>query len=134
MAGRVIGHGNINRAPKIVGFLERFLRSSEQNLVVPPKAGIDGNMGLENHGPPQQRIYRQQAGSSEQEVIKVDYASIKKNAKPDVLLQAFDIIDVPEAGAFSKGRIGSTLISAVTGSLQNAFSSVGYSLPTRVIY
>ena len=80
------------------------------------------------------RIYRQKAGSTEQEIIKVDYAAIKKNQKPDVLLQAFDVIDVPEAGVFSKGRIGTTLISAVSGSLQNVFSSVGNALPTKVIY
>jgi polysaccharide export outer membrane protein len=80
------------------------------------------------------RIYRQKAGSTEQEIIKVDYAAIKKNQKPDVLLQAFDVIDVPEAGAFSKNRIGPTLLSAVSGGLQNAFSSVGYALPNKVIY
>jgi polysaccharide biosynthesis/export protein len=80
------------------------------------------------------RIYRQKAGSLEQEVIKVDYASIKKQAKPDVLLQAFDVIDVPEAGPFSKGRIGSTMISAVSGSLQQVFTTAGGALPTRVIY
>jgi polysaccharide biosynthesis/export protein len=79
------------------------------------------------------RIYRQKAGSSEQEVIKVDYAAIRKNQKPDILLQAFDVIDVPEAGLFDKERIGTTLIGAFSGGLQNAFSS-GLSLPTRVIY
>lgn len=79
-------------------------------------------------------VYRQKPGSIEQEVIKVDYAAIRKNQKPDFLLQAFDVVDVPEAGMFSKGRIGSTLVSAVSGSLQNVFSSVGYSLPTKVLY
>ncbi len=79
------------------------------------------------------RIYRQKPGSSDQEIINVDYAAIKKNQKPDVLLQAFDVIDVPEAGMFSKERIGSTLLGAFTGGLQTAFSS-GLSLPTRVIY
>jgi polysaccharide export outer membrane protein len=79
------------------------------------------------------RIYRQKPGSSDQEIINVDYAAIKKNQKADVLLQAFDVIDVPEAGMFSKERIGSTLLGAFTGGLQTAFSS-GLSLPTRVIY
>ncbi|HKZ02249.1 MAG TPA: polysaccharide biosynthesis/export family protein [Pyrinomonadaceae bacterium] len=80
------------------------------------------------------RIYRQKAGSTEQEVIKVDYAAIKKNQKPDVQLQAFDVIDVPEAGMFSKGRFASTLVGAVSGGLQSVFSSAGLALPTRVIY
>jgi polysaccharide export outer membrane protein len=79
------------------------------------------------------RIYRQKPGSSDQEVIQVDYSAIKKNQKPDVLLQAFDVIDVPEAGMFSKERIGTTLMGAFTGGLQSAFSS-GLALPTRVIY
>ena len=79
------------------------------------------------------RIYRQKPGASDQEVIKVDYAAIKKNQKPDVMLQAFDVIDVPEAGMFSKERIGTTLIGAFTGGLQSAFSS-GLAIPTRVIY
>jgi polysaccharide export outer membrane protein len=80
------------------------------------------------------RIYRQKPGSSEQEIIKVDYSAIKKNQKPDILLQAFDVIDVPEAGMLSKGRLGSTLLGAVTGGLQSVFSGAGTALPTRVIY
>ncbi|HZE73406.1 MAG TPA: polysaccharide biosynthesis/export family protein [Pyrinomonadaceae bacterium] len=80
------------------------------------------------------RVYRQKPGSIEQEIIKVDFAAIRKNQKPDFVLQAFDVVDVPEAGIFSRGRIGSTLVGAVSGSLQNVFSSVGYSLPTKVIY
>jgi polysaccharide export outer membrane protein len=78
------------------------------------------------------RIYRQKAGSADQEVIKVDYSAIKKNLKPDVALQAYDVIDVPEAGMFSSQRIGSTLFGAVSGGLQTVLG--GGSLPTRVIY
>jgi polysaccharide export outer membrane protein len=80
------------------------------------------------------RIYRQKPGSTEQEVIRVNYSAIKKKEIPDVLLQAYDVIDVPQAGMFSKERIASTLMGAVSGGLQSAFSSVGTSLPTRVIY
>jgi polysaccharide biosynthesis/export protein len=79
------------------------------------------------------RIYRQKVGSSDQEIIKVDYAAIKKNQKPDVQLQAYDVVDVPEAGMFSSQRIGTTLMTAFSGGLQSAFSS-GLALPTRVIY
>jgi polysaccharide export outer membrane protein len=80
------------------------------------------------------RIYRQKPGSKDQEVIRVDYSAIKKSQKPDVLLQAFDVIDVPEAGIFSKGRFTSTLVGAVSGGLQSVFSGAGTALPTRVIY
>lgn len=80
------------------------------------------------------RIYRQRPGSPEQDTIHIDYAAIKKNQKPDVLLQAYDIIEVPEAGMFSSGRIGQTLLGAVTGAFNSAISSTGQALPTRVIY
>jgi polysaccharide export outer membrane protein len=80
------------------------------------------------------RIYRQKPGSQQQEVIKVDYAAIKKNQKPDFFLEAFDIVEVPEAGIFSPGRIGQTLIGAASGSLGNIFSSGGATLANRVVY
>ena len=80
------------------------------------------------------RIYRQKPGSPEQETIHVDYSAIKKNEKPDVLLEAYDIIEVPEAGMFSSSRIGITLMGAVTGAFNNAVSQSGMILPSRVIY
>lgn len=80
------------------------------------------------------RIYRQKLGAQDQEMIRIDYAAIKKNQKPDVFLQAFDIVEVPEAGMFSPSRIGQTLMGAASGSLGTMFSSAGQMLPTRVIY
>jgi polysaccharide export outer membrane protein len=80
------------------------------------------------------RIYRQKPGATDQETIKVDYAAIKKNQKPDFFLQAFDIVEVPEAGMFSPSRIGQTLIGAVSGSLSTMFSQGGTSIANRVIY
>jgi polysaccharide export outer membrane protein len=80
------------------------------------------------------RIYRQKPGAQDQQMIRVDYAAIKKNQKPDFFLEAFDIVEVPEAGIFSPSRIGQTLIGAATGSLSSMFTSVGQALPTRVIY
>src|SRR5215211_5317528 len=80
------------------------------------------------------RIYRQVPGSSNQEVIHVDVAAIKKNQKPDFLLQAYDVIEVTEAGIFSSERIGSTLIGALTGGLTGAISTTGTYLPSRIIY
>ena len=80
------------------------------------------------------RIYRQIVGSANQEVITVDLAAIKKNQKPDFLLQPYDVIEVPEAGMFSSNRIGATLIGALTGGLSGAITNTGMYLPSRVIY
>jgi len=76
------------------------------------------------------RIYRLKSGSDEREIIRVDYAAIKKNQKPDVLLKAFDVIEVPEASAFSGTRLAQTLLNGLT----QAVSSAGSMLPTRVLY
>jgi protein involved in polysaccharide export with SLBB domain len=63
------------------------------------------------------QIYRQKPGATTQEVIRVDYAAIRKLQKPDVRLEAFDQIDVPQAGMLSKGRIGQTLMGLLTGTV-----------------
>ncbi len=80
------------------------------------------------------RIFRQVPGSANQQVISVDVAAIKKNQKPDFLLQAYDVIEVPEAGMFSSSRIGQTLVGAITGGLSSAITNTGMYLPNRVIY
>ena len=80
------------------------------------------------------KIYRQKPGAQDQEVLVVDYGAIKKNKQPDVFLQAFDVIEVPEAGMFSPSRIGQTLVGAASGSLGNMFSQGGTSIANRVIY
>ena len=63
------------------------------------------------------RVFRQVPGSANQEVINVDVAAIKKNEKPDFLLQAYDVIEVAEAGMFSSSRIASTLMGAISGGI-----------------
>jgi polysaccharide export outer membrane protein len=80
------------------------------------------------------RIYRSIPGTANQEIIHVDVAAIKKNQKPDFLLQPYDIIEVSEAGMFSTNRIGSTMLGALTGGITNAISTTGGYLPTRIIY
>jgi polysaccharide export outer membrane protein len=80
------------------------------------------------------RVFRQKPGDVDQELIHVDYAAIKKNQKPDFFLQAFDVIEVPEAGMFSSTRIVPTLMGAVSGSVGNLFSTGGTSLANKVIY
>lgn len=76
------------------------------------------------------RIYRQIPGSANQEVIHVDVGAIKKNEKPDFLLQAYDVIEVSEAGMFSASRIAPTIMGALTGAITNT----GTYLPSRIIY
>ncbi len=80
------------------------------------------------------RVFRQKPGQTDQELIHVDYSAIKKNQKPDFFLQAFDVVEVPEAGLFSSTRITSTLVGAVSGSLGNMFSTGSSSIANRVIY
>jgi polysaccharide biosynthesis/export protein len=80
------------------------------------------------------KIYRRTADGVGHDIQVVDVAAIKKNQQKDVLLQPYDIIEVPEAGMFSSSRIGSTLMGAVTGSFQNMVTSTGAFLPSRVIY
>jgi len=77
------------------------------------------------------RIYRVKPDSPDRDMIRVDYAAIKKGLKPDVLLQPYDVIEVPEANPFGPSRIGSTVLSALTGGLTSAMTT---SLPNRVIY
>jgi len=79
-------------------------------------------------------VYRQKPGATDQELIHIDYNKIKKNEVPDFFLQAFDVIEVPEAGLFSSGRIVPTLMSAVTGSMTSMLSNGGTSIANRVIY
>ena len=64
----------------------------------------------------------------------MDYAAIKKNEKPDVTLMPYDVIEVPEANAFSSQRIATTLLGAVTAGATGAISATGSSLPTRILY
>jgi hypothetical protein len=80
------------------------------------------------------KIYRQVPGSTKQEIINIDVAAIKKNQKPDFVLQPYDVIEVPEAGIFSSQRFGSTLLNAITGGISSSISTTGTYLPSRVIY
>jgi polysaccharide biosynthesis/export protein len=67
-------------------------------------------------------IYRQKAGSNQQEAIKVNYAAIKKNKTPDVFLKPYDVIDVTTSGFFGRDVWLKNVIGALTGGLQNSLS------------
>jgi protein involved in polysaccharide export with SLBB domain len=78
------------------------------------------------------RIHRQKPGSQE-EIISVNYAAIKKGQQQDVLLQAYDVIEVADQSPFSKGNILRTLGKAVLNLGPNMVG--GFSrLPMRVLY
>jgi polysaccharide export outer membrane protein len=73
------------------------------------------------------QILRLKPGAQAPEVIHVDYAAIRKNQKPDVLLQSLDQVDVPQAGMLSRGRLGQTLMGLVTGTVPGVVT--GFSRP-----
>jgi polysaccharide export outer membrane protein len=80
------------------------------------------------------RVMRMNPQTGQQDTIKVDFVAIKNMKAPDFKLQAYDIIDVPEAGILSSGRIGQTLLSAITGGLGSAISGTAGVLPQRILY
>jgi polysaccharide export outer membrane protein len=77
------------------------------------------------------RIHRQKLGSTQKEVIKVDFGAIRKNLQPDIFLQPYDVIEVPEAGPWSGSRILDTLTGALTGGLTSTLTT---GIPNRIIY
>jgi polysaccharide biosynthesis/export protein len=75
-------------------------------------------------------IHRQSPNSSKEEVVKVDYAAIRKGQQDDVALQPYDIIEVPENSPFSGSRFLQTLMSG----MMNVGPTILTRLPTRIIY
>ena len=57
------------------------------------------------------RIYRQKIGAVRQDVLRVDYAAIKRNERPDVFLEPFDVIEVRELGVTISGVLREVLAS-----------------------
>ncbi|HEX8181591.1 MAG TPA: polysaccharide biosynthesis/export family protein [Pyrinomonadaceae bacterium] len=72
------------------------------------------------------RIYRQQAGSATREAIVADYRKIQRKQQPDIELQPYDVIEVPEKGL----NIGKILLGFATGGAQSFLSAA----PVRVLY
>jgi polysaccharide export outer membrane protein len=74
-------------------------------------------------------IHRQK-GASEQELIPVNFKLVKQGKAPDVMLQPYDIIEVPKRNQLTVGNIGK-IIAGI--GLQGA-TSAGTSLPMRILY
>ena len=71
-------------------------------------------------------IYRQKEGKIGSEDLKINYDAIKKGKQPDVLVQAYDIIDVRQIGALAPRNWGDLLL--------NTLKSGAGTLPTRMVY
>jgi polysaccharide export outer membrane protein len=75
-------------------------------------------------------IYRQVKGKVGPQKLVFDFDAIKNGKIPDVLLQAYDIIDVRPQSAFSAGNLAQMLKSLGTGTIGN----MGGVLPYKIIY
>ena len=71
-------------------------------------------------------IYRVKEGKIGSDDIKVNYDAIKKGQDKDILLQAYDIVDVRQSGTFSPKALGDFFLNSVK-------STAGY-LPTMILY
>jgi polysaccharide export outer membrane protein len=72
-------------------------------------------------------IYRQKDGQIGQEDLKFNYDAIKKGKQPDVLLKAYDIIDVGESGLLSR--------KGMLDMFKNSFrSTIGLATQRGIIY
>ena len=71
-------------------------------------------------------IYRVKEGKIGSEDVKVNYDAIRKGQEKDILLKAYDIIDVRQAGTFSPKALGDFFLNSVK-------STAGY-LPTMILF
>ena len=71
-------------------------------------------------------IYRKQEGKIGSQDLKFDFEAIKKGKMTDVLLQPYDIIEVPQIGTFAPRNLADFFLNTIKG-------TVGY-LPQMIIY
>ena len=76
------------------------------------------------------RIYRQKPGQAEPEIVMVNYKAIRQGKEKDVLLQPYDIIEVPKRGVFTPEGILKTLAGMATGGAQSIMTNA----PLRILY
>jgi polysaccharide biosynthesis/export protein len=77
------------------------------------------------------RIYRSKLGEPAHDVIKVDFNAVKKKKREDVVLQAYDIIEVPKASDWNPKILLTGLVKSVTGS---ALGAPGQLIQYKAIY
>lgn len=71
-------------------------------------------------------VYRQRDGKIGSDKLKFNYDAIKAGKEPDVLLQAYDIIDVRQIGTLHPRNLGDFFLNTARG-------AAGF-LPQRVLY
>ena len=71
-------------------------------------------------------IYRQKDGKIGSEDMKVNFEAIKKGQQPDILLQAYDIVEVRQIGTLAPRNWGDLFLNTIRG-------GIGV-LPQRMIY
>ena len=71
-------------------------------------------------------IYRQKDGKIGSEDMKVNFEAIKKGQQPDILLQAYDIVEVRSIGTLAPRNLADFFLNTVKG-------AAGY-LPQRMVY
>jgi polysaccharide export outer membrane protein len=69
------------------------------------------------------RIYRSKLGEIDFQTIKADYPAIRKKQKPDIVLQAYDIIEVPRTKDWSPGGVLKLLSGVARGGVGAAAAS-----------
>jgi len=75
------------------------------------------------------KIYRLNQRTMKQEELIVDYKAIKANKAKDIVLQPYDIIEVPKRGFNAK-----SVAEMVLGMARSSVSTFGTNLPMRVLY
>lgn len=63
------------------------------------------------------KIYRQKEGSAKQDIIKVDFAAVKKNQEPDVFLQPYDVVEVSDGFLGGRGWLD-ILVTVFAGGMR----------------
>lgn len=76
------------------------------------------------------KIYRQKPDSIEKDIITVNLDLIKSGKQPDVMLEAYDVIEVDKA----KDSIAKTLLKVIAGAGSGGISSLITGGATRVLY
>lgn len=77
------------------------------------------------------RIYRISAATAKEEVLHVDLDAVKKKKKADIVLQPYDIIEVPKASDWSPGILLKGFAKTLLG---GAMGAPTQALQYRVLY
>jgi polysaccharide biosynthesis/export protein len=80
------------------------------------------------------RIIRKKTGTLEPEILRYDLAAIKKKKAADVVLQPYDIVEVPKGSEFSAKNVLRLLTTAFTGSIGGLASAPIQAFQYKMIY